>query len=73
MYKCWAWIDNEWVEGFDCGTSNDDVVFRPLDSIAEKDYSAGYYCEQRHISYGVVKPRHKGSDADIINQTLRSV
>lgn len=73
IYECWAWIGDEWVEGFDVGTYKGATVFRPLDTANEEAYSAGFYCEDWQLSYGKEKPTHKGSEHELITQTLRSM
>lgn len=75
MYECWAWVapygkDYEWIQGFDVGTQRGVTVFRPLVTIMEDEYSVGFFCEDWQLSYGREKPTHKGSDTQIIQQSL---
>lgn len=85
MYECWAWIEKvwgseqyEWVQGFDVGTKTlrykgHMTVFRPLDTMEEEGYSAGYYCEDWQLHYGKDKPTHKGVEFEFINQVLKVI
>lgn len=29
MYECWAWIDGEWLRGWDVGDTENGIKFRP--------------------------------------------
>lgn len=50
MYECWAWIDGEWVKGWDVGDTENGIKFRPRDCMKDiceidswrLDYSAHF-------------------------------
>lgn len=79
VYECWAWValddrNYEWVQGFDTGTQRGITVFRPLVRVDDENgYAIGFYCEDWQLSYGKEKPTHKGSEHELIQQTLRSM
>lgn len=35
MYECWAWIDGEWVKGWDVGDTENGIKFRREDCIKD--------------------------------------
>jgi hypothetical protein len=53
MFECWAYINKEWINGWDCGTrkSTNAIVFHP-----DYDMTQTYYIAQEDVFYGKSPP-----------------
>ena len=68
MHACWAWVNEEWVKGWDVGTTTvymqgHVTIFRPDEPEASDDeYRVGYYCQDWQLYYGEELPDREGEE-----------